>query len=189
MRRSAAIFACAALALLFILTLVLWIRSFQSGDTFSLDHLTTRDREWIATIYQIRTWDKGIEFNCHGWQMPRVVNADRPQGSPRLRFGWAPQGGGKLAPADTNAPIWERIGIRYVSEPKIALNFERILFLPYWMLLTLTGVGPSTMLVRWWLIPRRRARRGLCPACGYDLRATPDRCPECGRISHMPLSA
>jgi hypothetical protein len=44
------------------------------------------------------------------------------------------------------------------------------------------GVVWLAALVPAYLIERRssRHRRGLCPSCAYDLRFTPDRCPECG---------
>jgi hypothetical protein len=59
-------------------------------------------------------------------------------------------------------------------------------------------LGPSYVLiqVKWWaasliallmaffsrrlLLRRKSNGEGLCQTCGYDLRATPDRCPECG---------
>jgi hypothetical protein len=55
---------------------------------------------------------------------------------------------------------------------------------PLWplMLLLFAGVaGPSLLAARRNAVARGRIARGQCPACGYDLRASPHRCPECGR--------
>jgi hypothetical protein len=43
---------------------------------------------------------------------------------------------------------------------------------------------PPAVWLRSRMIAKRRDRDqlGLCPSCGYDLRATPDRCPECGTV-------
>jgi hypothetical protein len=65
------------------------------------------------------------------------------------------------------------------------VNHERYISIPWWSVFTATLI-PSLLLlrrVRRELHRRRISRRGLCTRCGYDLRATPDRCPECGAKS------
>jgi hypothetical protein len=57
--------------------------------------------------------------------------------------------------------------------------------IPYWPALLLAAACAALSGKRVFkdLRSRRRVKAGLCPACAYDLRATPDCCPECGLMA------
>jgi hypothetical protein len=56
---------------------------------------------------------------------------------------------------------------------------SHIVALPFWMICLVLSVIPTIGGVK---AVRRRRQPGKCRVCGYDLRATPDRCPECGAV-------
>jgi hypothetical protein len=58
--------------------------------------------------------------------------------------------------------------------------------IPYWFIAVM-ALTPPALRARSFVGARTR-RLGFCMRCGYDLRATPDRCPECG-ASPAPCAA
>jgi len=57
------------------------------------------------------------------------------------------------------------------------------LIIPFWLLTTLFAILPLIEIPLLILALRKNLRHshGHCANCGYDLRASPDRCPECGQ--------
>ena len=63
------------------------------------------------------------------------------------------------------------------------------LAVPFYQMATLALLLPLAWLATWAVRRQRRLanhRPGLCLACGYDLRAGTDRCPECGNVIPKP---
>ena len=69
-----------------------------------------------------------------------------------------------------HAPAWKHF-VRLVVQS--APDFT-IVMVPLWPGILVTSF------VAWRC--RRRGGRFICATCGYDLRATPGRCPECGHV-------
>jgi hypothetical protein len=78
--------------------------------------------------------------------------------------------------------FWNRWGFGcWVQEYRHPPAIRRDIRVPLWAVLAAFGVMGVVAARPWRLIRRRRDPEAVpCARCGYDLRGSPGRCPECG---------
>ena len=172
-------------ALQLLATAALWVRSYWGSDYISrltpgtvtehsISHHTLRI-QW--TLGQIRL-SRG-EYTAY--PPPEYLLSPQPPrgalwGRGRLgkgHYGWERIEGPSL---------WNRLGFCHYRTGTGASFYDETeegITLPAWLAALPLLIPPVLWSNAAWR-KRRRHRAGQCPTCGYDLRATPERCPECG---------
>src|SRR5262249_16983304 len=92
---------------------------------------------------------------------------------------WAgPTGSGRYTPAGFS---WSSLGFAYshTRDGNLPRTDLRKIAVPLWVP-TIARLYLPAAVVAGALRQGSRSRRHRCLTCGYDLRATPQRCPECG---------
>jgi hypothetical protein len=152
---------------LFVAICVLWVRSFWISDSVAFVHRHARLR---ATSVAVGTLSGSFELNA-------AFLSKSDYGDPRntlLQLNSQPAGRSMAGPL---FPLTDRrLGFGWWQ----GANRGRFGFAaPGWFIALLPAVV-ATLAIRHNRRRRRVERLGLCPRCGYDLRASPERCPECG---------
>jgi hypothetical protein len=161
------------LNLLTVLSLVLcavvvalWVRSYWCTDAIKYSN---GDSSWVFASGRV-----GLLASCYG------------DGMSKDWTGWHRWRGGPGEPAfgGVNPPP-DRCGFAFqcfrwkANSPAL----RGVVLLPHWFVALPAAVLGAWRVRRHWssgIVP------GLCHACGYDLRATPGRCPECGTPAATP---
>ena len=174
MRRAWRIFLNALTALWLLLCLAsagLWVRSDWRED--ALQRVRPDGAGGGGTVL-------GLRCGGGGAAVYRISFS-----GPTQRYG--PPGGWRRMtstsrPARYAAGTWaHRLGFGHESHRGPDFQWRAVIF-PLWLPAALFAMFPAIRLPLY-IRRHRRAREGHCPNCGYDLRATPKRCPECGTIA------
>ncbi len=150
---------------LFVVTAVLWLRSYW-GTQF-VGRSTPSGWCGILSMGGLLRFEDANYADTHlGWS---YVAYPTPAGGLWDEVAARDRYGGPLRRAG-----FAYARIDYTSDGK---RVRRAVYLPHASLCILFAIAPA-----FWLkhVLRKRPRLGFCPTCGYDLRASSERCPECG---------
>jgi hypothetical protein len=152
------------------------LRALEDLDRFAVAH--------YGLVEQFRGWEPSLPSS---W-----ADDDEPEGSAvALYAGLAVRLRWKYALEDSGGTCWtyETSAVADPAQlPAIRELWHRrpdvpARSAPYCALVAATAALPVAWLglgVGRWSSRLRRVRRGHCAACGFDLRGSPGRCPECG---------
>jgi hypothetical protein len=166
--------------LLCLVTMSLWVRSYWKTEW------------WSRFPYDVRTHEYG-----QGWVHSGRGRTALILWSFKIDDGLVRQMEARAAKGDFSGR-WLRSNL-LLTWPERQHWWERIVFVqvkknvrsgwgvgsgvmvivPYWVLVLVSAIGPGVWGIKWWE-RRRRFGEGRCQKCGYDVRASPERCPECG---------
>jgi hypothetical protein len=143
-------------------------------------------RSYRFTIYRFRT---PVTWSISTTTRGVVVGATRFSGPAAGPAAGEPQW--QLVTVSATGPTlgvvrWEFLGFTasgftHINAPSLTTRTNYFM-VPFWFVVMVSGGLSASAVLAWWTRRGRRvlAGQGCCPACGYDLRATPERCPECG---------
>ena len=177
----------AALSLvLFCCMILLWAGSYFVGHVLWGDKVLGMASVLDRRMFTVASGNGGILFH-----IGRIVTSDARVGAGPVTGRWMLRGKQDPQERGVYSPNESRLlGFALKSNASmqpVTANWAVRLIIPHWFFAVWPAILPLAWL-RWRFVvlPRARESRGLCITCGYDLRASKDRCPECG--TPIPLS-
>jgi hypothetical protein len=169
-------------ALVLVLTSAAWVHSERFTDTLThwreLDappelRLVPDHAQWRNLTVELQHGDLHVERGIYAYGS-----------TPQVGFAWSCVSNAwevfGCSPATPDMHI-EGAGFAFSKWDRFPSWRNTMVRVPLWSIASVAAVMPGWGLVGF-ARRRRRYGAGQCAACGYDLRATPDRCPECGQL-------